>query len=173
MAGENKVDSKTKQERVYKISLMLRRKPMSFIIEFIRTEWGLEKAQAYNYVKDAREEWKKYFAKLKHDGIAYHVTQLRDLKDQAYSRKVVIGRGDNKEKVTIADLGLVFEISKEEAKLMGVYPNQGIDIKHSGKIDSKMESIIKMEEEQLDKIIESLTKAKADDGTDGKEEKGN
>ena len=95
---------------------------MSFIIEFIRKEWGLEKAQAYNYIRSARKEWQKYFAKLKHDGMGYHVAQLRDLKDQAYSRKVVIGRGDNKEIITVADLGLVFEITKEEAKLMGIYP---------------------------------------------------
>jgi hypothetical protein len=115
----NKVE---KEKRIYQVSLMLRRKPMPFIIEFIRKEWGLEKAQAYNYIRSARKEWQKYFAKLKHDGMSYHVAQLRDLKDQAYSRKVVIGRDKNKEIITIADLGLVFEITKEEAKLMGIYP---------------------------------------------------
>ena len=92
---------------------------MPFIIEFMR------------------KEWQKYFEKLKNDGMSYHVAQLRDLKDQAYSKKVVIGKGkkvvnketgkseiiyDNQQVITIADLGLVFEITKEEAKLMGIYP---------------------------------------------------
>lgn len=94
---------------------------MSFIVQFIAQNWGLEKRQAYNYIKSARKEWQKYFAHLKGSGMSYHVAQLRDLKDQAYSRKVIIGKGDNKEMVTIADLGLVFEITKEEAKLMGLY----------------------------------------------------
>ena len=117
-----KVDSLEYQKRIYQVSLLLRRKSMPFIIEFMIKEWGIEKAQAYRYIASARKEWQKYFAKLKNDGMSYHVAQLRDLKDQAYTRKVVIGRGENKEKVVIADLGLIFEITKEEAKLMGIYP---------------------------------------------------
>jgi len=110
---------------------------MSFIIEFMRKEWGIETAQAYRYIRSARKEWQKYFAHLKGSGMSYHVAQLRDLKDQAYSKKIVIGKGekrvnektgkleiiyDDKQIITIADLGLVFEITKEEAKLMGIYP---------------------------------------------------
>jgi hypothetical protein len=117
-----KVDNKTKAERVYKVSLLLRRKPTNFIVEYITKEWGIEKSQAYKYIKLARKEWKKYFEKLKGDGIAYHIAQIRDLKDQAYSKKVVIGTVDNKQIVNIADLGLILEITKEEAKLMGIYP---------------------------------------------------
>ena len=122
MAGNNKVDSTEKEKRIYQISLMLRRKSHPFIIEFMRQKWGLEKAQAYRYIASARKEWKKYSDHLKSSGISYYIAQLRDLKDQAYSRKIVIGRGDNKNMVTIADLGLVFDITKEEAKLMGIYP---------------------------------------------------
>ena len=33
-----------------------------------------------------------------------------------------MGRGDSKMVVTIPDLNLVLEITKEEAKLMGIYP---------------------------------------------------
>ena len=130
MSGENKVDSTEKEKRVYQVSLMLRRKPTSFIVNYIEQEWGLGKTQAYNYIKDARKEWQKYFTNLKHAGISYHITQLRDLKDQAYSRKVIIGRGDNKDTVTIADLGMVFEITKEEAKLMGIYPATKIELEN-------------------------------------------
>ena len=128
------VDKTEKEKRIYQVGLMLRRKPHSFIVEFMRKEWGIEKAQAYRYITSARKEWEKYFAHLKGSGMSYHIAQLRDLKDQAYSRKVYIGRGDNKEVVTIADLGLVFEITKEEAKIMGIYPAEKHDISLTKKI---------------------------------------
>lgn len=101
------VDKIEHEKRIYKVGLLLRRKPMSFIIEFIRKEWGIERAQAYNYIKTARNEWKKYFAKIKRDGISYHIAQIRDLKDKAF---------------TESDTRLVLDITKEEAKLMGIYP---------------------------------------------------
>lgn len=116
------IDQVEKQKRVYQVSLMLRRKPRTFIVEFMRQNWGIERAQAYRYISLARKEWRKYFEKLEGDGISYHVAQFRDIKDQAYSKKVVIGKGDDKQVINIADLGLVFEIAKEEAKLMGIYP---------------------------------------------------
>lgn len=134
MAGNNKVDATEKEKRIYQVSLMLRRKSRPFILRYIKENWGLETAQADNYIRAAKREWKKYFAHLKGSGMSYHVTQLRDLKDQAYSKKVVIGRGDNKEIVTIADLGLIFEITKEEAKLMGIYPAE----KYKGDINLKI-----------------------------------
>ena len=95
------------EKRVYQVSLLLRRKPTSFIIEYMIQNWKIERAQAYRYIKLARKEWQKYFEKLKGDGIAYHVTQNRDLKDKA---------------MTDGDYKLAFDIAKEEAKLMGVYP---------------------------------------------------
>jgi len=95
------------EKRVYQVSLLLRRKPTSFIIEYMIKNWEIERAQAYRYIRLARKEWKKYFEKLKGDGIAYHVTQNRDLKDKA---------------MTDGDYKLAFDIAKEEAKLMGVYP---------------------------------------------------
>ena len=111
-----------RQKRIYQIGLMLRRKPNPFILEFIAQNWGLKRSQAYAYIRAARKEWKKYFEKLEGDGIAYHVAQMRDLKDQAYSEKVVVGTVDNKSIVNVANLPLILEISKEEAKLMGIYP---------------------------------------------------
>jgi len=107
-----KVDNKEHQERVYQVGLLLRRKPMAYIIEYIISEWGLKQAQAYNYIKEAREEWKKYFAKLKKDGMSYHISQMRDLKDKAFND---------------GDTRLAFDVSKEEAKLTGSYPVTKID----------------------------------------------
>ena len=165
------IDEVEKQKRIYQVSLLLRRKPISFIIEYIRKEWGIEKAQAYNYIKEARSEWEKYFSQVKKCGKSYYVTQLRDLKDAAYSRKVVIGRGDNKDTVTVADLGLVFEITKEEAKLMGVYAPEKHDVKVEGKIEGRIENILKMEDEELNELIKRLSKTGTGDSTTGAEEK--
>lgn len=108
-----KVDEIEKQKRIYQVGLMLRRKPVSFIIQYIADNWHLEKRQAHNYIKKARIEWKKYFEKLKGDGISYHVAQMRDLKDKAYID------GDQR---------LVFDITKEEAKLMGIYPAEKFEV---------------------------------------------
>jgi hypothetical protein len=175
MSGENKVDSKTKQERVHEVGLMLRRKSIPYILNYIKQEWGLEKVQAYNYIKEARVEWEKYFSQVKKCGKSYYVSQLRDLKDQAFGRATVIGRGDSKMVVTVPDLNLVFEITKEEAKLMGIYPSEKHDVNVKGKIEGKVENILKLEEGELDKFIEVLIKRETgtDDSINGKEEKGN
>ena len=122
MAGFNKVDDKTHQERVYEVSRLLKRKPTKYIIQYISDTWKVDDRQARNYIRQAKAEWKKYFAKLKHDGMGYHVSQLRELKDQAFGRAVVVGKGENKVVVEVPDLNLVFDITKEEAKLMGIYP---------------------------------------------------
>ncbi|MBA7566620.1 hypothetical protein ES708_08312 [subsurface metagenome] len=42
---------------------------------------------------------------MKSSGIGYHISQMRDIKDKAYGND---------------DLRLVFDVAKEEAKLMGV-----------------------------------------------------
>lgn len=122
MAGFNKVDDVEYQKRILIVSKLLRRKPIKIIIEYIKGEWGLQEAQAYNYIKEAKKEWIKYFKNLKRAGMSYHVTQLRDLKDQAYSQKVTVGKGDNKQVITVPNLPLVLDITREEAKLMGVHP---------------------------------------------------
>ena len=104
MAGK-RIDEVEKQKRIYQVSLLLRRRPVGFIVDYIRREWGIERAQAFVYIKLAKEEWARYFANMKSSGIGYHITQLREIKDKAYSND---------------DLRLVFEIAKEEAKLMGM-----------------------------------------------------
>jgi len=104
MAGK-KIDEVEKQKRIYQVSLLLRRRPTGFIVQFIAENWGLEKRQAYNYIKLAKEEWARYFANMKSSGIGYHISQMREIKDKAY--------GEN-------DLRLVFDVAKEEAKLMGM-----------------------------------------------------
>ena len=103
--AEKRIDEVEKQKRIYQVSLLLRRRPTGFIVQFIAENWGLEKRQAFNYIRLAKEEWARYFANMKSSGIGYHITQMREIKDKAY--------GEN-------DLRLVFDIAKEEAKLMGM-----------------------------------------------------
>ena len=104
MAGK-RIDEVEKQNRIYQVSLLLRRRPTGFIIDFIRQKWGIERAQAFNYIKLAKEEWGRYFANMKSSGIGYHITQMREIKDKAYQE---------------GDTRLAFDVAKEEAKLMGV-----------------------------------------------------
>jgi len=175
MSGENKVDCKTKQERVHEVSLMLRRKSIPYILEYINKEWGLGKSEGYNYIKDAKAEWEKYFSQVKKCGMSYYVTQLRELKDQAFGRATIIGKGENKMVVEVPDLNLVFEITKEEAKLMGIYPANKIEgdlnLNHSGEIDSKLTHVLKMEDGELNELINKLSKTGTGDSTTGTEEK--
>ena len=117
--AKREADKVEYQKRIYAVSLLLRRKPTSFIIQFITEKWNISDRQARNYIRKARAEWKKYFEKLKGDGIAYHVTQNRDLKDKA---------------MTDGDYKLAFDIAREEAKLMGVYPAEKKDVKVEGEV---------------------------------------
>lgn len=110
------------EKRIYQVSLMLRRKSVNFIIQYAAENWKIGSRQTRTYIRRARKEWKKYFEKLEGDGIAYHIAQNRDLKDMAFSRKVVIGTVDNKQVIQVPDLNLILDIIKEEAKLMGIYP---------------------------------------------------
>jgi len=103
--AKKRIDEVEKQKRIYQVSLLLRRRPTGFIVQFIAENWGLEKRQAFNYIRLAKEEWARYFANMKSSGIGYHITQMREIKDKAYGND---------------DLRLVFDIAKEEAKLMGM-----------------------------------------------------
>lgn len=125
----SKVDQIQKEKRIYEISLMLRRKPNSFIVEYIRQNWGIKKAQAFNYIALAREEWKKYFEKVKGDGISYHISELREIKDKAWEKD---------------DLRLAFDIAKEEMKIMGIYPTEKHKFELEGKIDMKKEEMYEL-----------------------------
>ena len=117
--AKREADKVEYQKRIYAVSLLLRRKPINYIIQFITEKWNITDRQARNYIRLARKEWQKYFEKLKGDGIAYHVTQNRDLKDKA---------------MTDGDYKLAFDIAREEAKLMGVYPSEKHDVKVDGEI---------------------------------------
>jgi len=103
----NRVEDIEKQKRVYQISLLSRRKPSKFLIEYMRQKWGIERRQGFNYIKLAKKEWASYYAKYL--GIppqAYCLAELRDLTDEALKQN---------------DLRLAFNIAKEEAKIMGAY----------------------------------------------------
>ena len=81
----------------------------------------------------------------------------------------------NIEFIDVPDFNVRVKYLDMALKLKGKYPAQGIDIKHSGEIDTKMKYILEMEEGELDKFIEAFIerKARIDTGADRKEEKGN
>jgi hypothetical protein len=124
---------------------MLIRKSRPFILRYIRENWHLKTAQADNYIRMARKEWRRYFEKLQGDGMGYHMAQLRDLKDQALQQK---------------EPRLVLDIVKEEAKILGLYPAEKYDVEY--KIPDVVEvvhyvqagkppEIIEIEEEDVNK----------------------
>ena len=130
MAGK-RIDEVEKENRIYQVSLLLRRRPTGFIVDFIRQKWGIERAQAFNYIRLAKEEWARYFANMKSSGIGYHITQMREIKDKAYQEN---------------DTRLVFDIAKEEAKLMGILIDRK-EIGGPGSFEEFMKATIAKEKE--------------------------
>jgi len=158
----NKVDSIEKEKRIYEVSLLIRRKPIKFIIEYIRENWGLEDAQGYNYIKLAKEEWKKYFENVKNCGMGYHVAQIRDLKDKILEKETL-----NKD-----DYRLILDVYKEESKLLDAYPKEKIE--HSGevKVDLNLEGMEIGEIQRLIRALEAHTGAKGQGGVEEEGDKG-
>ena len=107
---------------------MLRRKSVAHIIKYAEREWGIGQGQARGYIREAKAEWQVYFNNLKANGKAYHVTQLRDLKDKAFRIKRITGKGKDEKVIRTPNLPLVLDIAKEEAKLMGMYPAEVHDV---------------------------------------------
>jgi len=103
----NRTGNIEKQKRIYKISLLLRRRTPDFLISYMKLKWGIERRQGFNYIRLAKKEWASYYAKYL--GIppqAYCLAELRDLTDEALKQN---------------DLKLAFDIAKEETKIMGAY----------------------------------------------------
>lgn len=94
------------QKRIYQVGLMLFRKPKRIIVEFIGKTWGIEKSQAYDYIRLAKKEWEKYFADIKRCGMAYHIAKRREVRDKAMEDK---------------NYRLVLDADKDEAELLGLY----------------------------------------------------
>ena len=62
MSEAKMINQTEKEKRIYQVGLMLRRKPIGFLVQFSADNLGLKQRQAYNYIKLARKEWVKYFA---------------------------------------------------------------------------------------------------------------
>jgi len=110
--AKGRVDQLEKQKRIYQVGLLLKRKPIKYIVQLSSEKWGVTPRQVRKYIRLAKKEWAKYFANLKSSGRGYHIAQMRDLKDSA---------------LVAGDLKLAFEIIKEEAKLMEEYPAEKME----------------------------------------------
>jgi len=137
-------------KRIHEISLLLKRKSTGYIVQYCSQKWNVSERQIRTYIKRARKEWQKYFTNIKHAGIGYHIAQMKEIKDQAYERKIVIGKGENKQVIEVPDLSLVFDIAKEEAKLMGSYPAEKKQVDLGGNFNITYKEIIYEEEKPDD-----------------------
>ena len=162
MPRENRVGNVEKEKRIYEVSLLLRRKSVKFIIQYITKEWDIKIDQAYNYIHLAKEEWKKYFENVKNCGMGYHVAQIRDLKDKILEKQTL-----NKD-----DYRLILDVYKEESKLLDAYPKEKIE--HSGevKVDLNLEGMEIGEIRRLIRALETHTGAKGQGGTEKEGDKG-
>lgn len=120
---KKKADATEVDRRVYLISLMLRRKPNSFILQYASEKWKIGDRQTRTYIRKARKNWEKYSEKSFANAKAYCLAKLRDINDMAHDKKVVVGTVNNKKIKQVADLNLILDIAKEEAKLLGIYPD--------------------------------------------------
>ena len=151
-------------KRIYEVSLLLTRKPTSYIVQYAAEKWKVGERQAREYIKEARKEWEKYFSQVKKCGMSYHVNQLRGLKDQALDRQTLIGDRFNRQIVNVPDLNLAFEIAKEEGKLMGVYPTEKhkLEIEGSLEINSELDKkLAQLDIKELQKLAKLSIKANA------------
>ena len=159
-----KADQFEIMKRIYEVSLLLTRKPTSYIVQYAAEKWEVGERQAREYIKLARKEWEKYFSQVKKCGMSYHVSQLRDLKDQALSRQALIGLGFNRRLVDVPDLNLAFEIAKEEGKLMGIYPTEKhkLEIEGSLEVNSELDKkLAQLDIKELQKLAKLSIKANA------------
>jgi len=105
MAGK-RIDEVEKQKRIYQVSLLIPNRTSGYIVQFIAQNWGLEKRQAYEYIRLAREEWQKHFTDVKRWGMGYHLAKRREVRARAIEDK---------------DYRLALDADKDEAKLLGLY----------------------------------------------------
>jgi hypothetical protein len=125
------------QKRVYEIARMIKRKPVKWVLSHYSKKWKVSEHTVRNYIQQAKREWSKWFNNLQNTGLGYHVSQFREIKDQAYNKYVVVEERDEKtgeitkRVIPMPDLKLIFDIAKEEAKLLNVYPAEKKDIKLS------------------------------------------
>jgi len=130
MAGK-RIDEVEKQKRIYKVSLLIPNRTSGYIVQFIAQNWGLEKRQAYEYIKLAREEWQKHFTDVKRWGIGYHLAKRREIRARAIEDK---------------DYKLALDADKDEAKLLGLYIDRR-EIGEPGSFEQWMKATMAKEKE--------------------------
>jgi hypothetical protein len=132
-----KCDQFEAQKRTYEIARMIKRKPVKWVLAHYSKKWNVSESTIRNYISKAKREWTKWFNNLQNSGLGYHISQFRDIKDQAYNKYVVVEeRNDKTGEITkrvvpMPDLKLIFDVAKEEAKLLNVYPAEKKDLKLS------------------------------------------
>ena len=140
MNKSNKVEL---DKRILIISkLLLSGKVNKVIFRYASLNWGVSDRQTQNYIKACYALWFKEF-KVKHlANVSYHLAKRADLYCQAYKQK---------------DWRTCLEISKEESKILDIYPSE----KHELLVEKKPEIdysyiddvLMKLKKEDLEKLI--------------------
>ena len=137
------------EKRILIVGLLLERKPPSFVLQFIAQKWDLEQRQAYNYIRLARKEWQKNFKNNKRAGMGYHLAKRKTLYDKLMEQEDYRG---------------ALEVSKDESKLLGVYPTEKHDVNIKGELEvnSKLDKkLALLDINELKKLSKGNIKANA------------
>jgi len=95
------------------------------IVRYVAASWGITERQVENYVARAREQMQALHEQTQADGLARMLARHDDLRDRAY---------------TAGDHWLILALDKEDAKLLGMYPRQAVEVDLNGRsIDAAIE----------------------------------
>jgi len=110
----HKSNKKEIENRILEISkMLLRGLSNSEICRYASLNWGISDRQTQRYIKRCYDLWHKEFEKRKKRNLSYHLAKRRDLYKQAYDKK---------------QWNICLEIIKDEAKIMGTYPADKLEL---------------------------------------------
>ena len=111
-------------EAVYR--LLLQGDSLSNIVQNSSKSWGVSPRQVYNYAQRARALIKKEAARVREEAFDEHLIARRRMRKDAHDEH---------------DKRLAFDVLKDEAKLLDLYPVEKQKVKHEGEVVHKVKII--------------------------------
>ena len=151
--ANRQADKEQTQQRVEVVyRLILQGDSIPNIVENCGKTWGVKKSQAYGYVKRARTLIRKEAERIRTQAFDEHLAARRRMRKEAHDAK---------------DGRLAFDLLRDEAKLLDLYPAQ------KSKQEALNIDVAKLTDEQLDRIIAGedplIVLATSSQGAAGKE----
>lgn len=103
----DKIESLEREDQVF--SWMCRGWRSPKIVENAIQKWNIERAQAYRYIRKARERLEKMYEQKQAQGLSEMLGRHHDMRDKGYE---------------VGDFRFVLDLDKEDAKLLGLYPSE-------------------------------------------------